>query len=102
MLAAVSVGAIAAVSEYGSGLIRTTTVAVPARGAVVLAKAVVQAVLWTVVGSVVALCSFSVAQAILSGRDAAISSATPTRCGPWPRRRCSPRCARWSASASAS
>ncbi|MER7196893.1 ABC transporter permease [Streptomyces sp. CB01635] len=77
MLAAVSVGAIAAVSEYGSGLIRTTTVAVPARGAVVLAKAVVQAVLWTVVGSVVALCSFSVAQAILSGRDAAISLGDP-------------------------
>ncbi|WP_329574855.1 ABC transporter permease [Streptomyces sp. NBC_01361] len=77
MLAAVSVGAIAAVSEYGSGLIRTTTVAVPARGAVVLAKAVVQAILWAVVGSVVALCSFSVAQAILSGRDAAISLGDP-------------------------
>ncbi|RFC76035.1 ABC transporter permease [Streptomyces sp. AcE210] len=73
MLAAVSVGAIATVSEYGSGLIRTTTVAVPARGAVVLAKAVVQAVLWTVIGAFVALCSFSVAQAVLSGRDAAIS-----------------------------
>ncbi|MFD4651922.1 ABC transporter permease [Streptomyces sp. NPDC058441] len=77
MLAAVSVGAIAAVSEYGSGLIRTTTVAVPARGAVVLAKAVVQAVLWTVLGSVVGLCSFSVVQAILSGRDAAISLGDP-------------------------
>lgn len=77
MLAAVSIGAIAAVSEYGSGLIRTTTVAVPARCAVVLAKAVVQAILWTVVGSVVALCSFSVAQAILSGRDAAISLGDP-------------------------
>ncbi|GAA1232638.1 MULTISPECIES: ABC transporter permease [Streptomyces] len=77
MLAAVSVGAIATVSEYGSGLIRTTTVAVPARGAVVLAKAVVQAVLWTVLGSVVGLCSFSVVQAILSGRDAAISLGDP-------------------------
>jgi hypothetical protein len=77
MLAAVAVGAIATVSEYGSGLIRTTTVAVPARGAVVLAKAVVQAVLWTVVGSLVALCSFFVAQAILSGRDAAISLGDP-------------------------
>ncbi|MFF1393852.1 ABC transporter permease [Streptomyces sp. NPDC058287] len=77
MLAAVSVGAIAVVSEYGSGLIRTTTVAVPARGAVVLAKAVVQAVLWTVIGTFVALCSFSVAQAILSGRDAAVSLGDP-------------------------
>ncbi|MER5957471.1 ABC transporter permease [Streptomyces sp. NPDC001893] len=77
MLAAVSVGAIAVVSEYGSGLIRTTTVAVPARGVVVLAKAVVQAVLWTVIGTFVALCSFSVAQAILSGRDAAVSLGDP-------------------------
>ncbi|MFB7994532.1 ABC transporter permease [Streptomyces sp. NPDC056002] len=77
MLAAVAVGAIATVSEYGSGLIRTTTVAVPARGAVVLAKAVVQAVLWTVVGALVALCSFFVAQAILGGRDAAIPLSDP-------------------------
>ncbi|MFF1688999.1 MULTISPECIES: ABC transporter permease [unclassified Streptomyces] len=72
MLAAVAVGSIAAVSEYGSGLIRTTTVAVPARGAVVLAKAVVQVVLWAMVGLLAALCSFFTAQAILSGRDAAI------------------------------
>ncbi|WP_406107881.1 ABC transporter permease [Streptomyces sp. NBC_01003] len=77
MLAAVAVGAIATVSEYGSGLIRTTTVAVPARGAVVLAKAVVQVVMWTVVGSVVALCSFFAAQAVLSGRDAAIPIGDP-------------------------
>ncbi|MEV6699792.1 ABC transporter permease [Streptomyces sp. NPDC051453] len=77
MLAAVAVGAIATVSEYGSGLIRTTTVAVPARGAVVLAKAVVQAVLWTVVGALVALCSFLVSQAILGGRDAAIPISDP-------------------------
>ncbi|WP_432179576.1 ABC transporter permease [Streptomyces sp. NBC_00063] len=77
MLAAVAVGAIATVSEYGSGLIRTTTVAVPARGAVVLAKAVVQAVLWTVVGALVALCSFLVSQAILGARDAAIPISDP-------------------------
>ncbi|MCX5436309.1 MULTISPECIES: ABC transporter permease [unclassified Streptomyces] len=77
MLAAVAVGAIATVSEYGSGLIRTTTVAVPARGAVVLAKAVVQAVLWAVVGALVALCSFLVSQAILEGRDAAIPISDP-------------------------
>lgn len=77
MLAAVAVGAIAAVSEYGSGLIRTTTVAVPARGAVVLAKAVVQVVMWTVIGLLVALCAFFVAQAILGGRDAAIPISDP-------------------------
>lgn len=45
MLVAGSVGALTIVSEYSSGLIRTTTVAVPARGAVVLAKAVVTAAL---------------------------------------------------------
>ncbi|MFF1357089.1 ABC transporter permease [Streptomyces sp. NPDC058297] len=77
MLAAVAVGSIAAVSEYGSGLIRTTTVAVPARGAVVLAKAVVQVVLWTVVGLLAALGSFFVAQTILGGRDAAIPLSDP-------------------------
>ncbi|WP_372343337.1 ABC transporter permease [Streptomyces sp. KL116D] len=72
MLAAGSVGAIVVVSEYGSGLIRTTTVAVPARRAVLLAKAVVTALLWTGVGLVCALGSFAVSQGILAGRDAAV------------------------------
>ncbi|MBO1331202.1 ABC transporter permease [Streptomyces sp. VRA16 Mangrove soil] len=73
MLAAGSVGAIVAVSEYSSGLIRTTTVAVPARRQVVLAKAAVTALLWTAVGLVCALGSFALSQSILSGRDAAVS-----------------------------
>lgn len=102
MLAAVAVGAIATVSEYGSGLIRTTTVAVPARGAVVLAKAVVQAVLWAVVGALVALCSFLVSQAILEGRDAAIPISDPDALRAFAAPRCSARCARSSASAWAS
>jgi ABC-2 type transport system permease protein len=76
-LVAVSVGAIAVVSEYGSGLIRTTTVAVPARGSVVLAKAVVVATVWTVAGTIIASGSFVVSQAILDGRDAAISLTDP-------------------------
>jgi ABC-type transport system involved in multi-copper enzyme maturation permease subunit len=76
-LVAVSAGAIAVVSEYSSGLIRTTTVAVPARGAVVLAKAAVVTVVWTVVGTVIATCSFAVSQAILSGRDASVSITNP-------------------------
>lgn len=75
MLAAGCIGAVTATSEYGSGLIRTTTVAVPARGAVLAAKAVVTAALWTVVGTVVASGSFAVSQAILSGRDADITLA---------------------------
>ncbi|MCD9143070.1 ABC transporter permease [Streptomyces albireticuli] len=77
MLAAGCVGAVTATGEYGSGLIRTTTVAVPARGAVVAAKAVVTAALWTVVGLSVAACSFAVSQTILSGRDAGITLGHP-------------------------
>jgi hypothetical protein len=72
MLAAGVLGALAMAGEYGSGLIRTTTVAVPARGSVVLAKAVVQTVVWTVVGWVCAVGSYVIAQAILSGRHATI------------------------------
>ncbi len=67
MLAAGSVGAITVVSEYGSGLIRTTMVAVPARGSVVLAKALVLAALWTVLGTLTATVSFALSQSILNG-----------------------------------
>ncbi|MDH6124930.1 ABC transporter permease [Kitasatospora sp. GP82] len=73
MLVAGSIGALAVVSEYGSGLIRTTTVAVPARGSVVLAKAAVVAAVWTVVGTVISIGSFTVSQAILNGRHAGVS-----------------------------
>ncbi|MCF3131096.1 ABC transporter permease [Streptomyces olivochromogenes] len=77
MLVAGSMGAITVVSEYSSGLIRTTTVAVPARGTVVLAKAVVTAGVWTVVGTVVSIGSFLVSQAILDGRHAGVSITHP-------------------------
>ncbi|MFE9452174.1 ABC transporter permease [Streptomyces sp. NPDC006739] len=77
MLVAGTIGALTVVSEYSSGLIRTTTVAVPARGSVVLAKAVVTAALWTVVGTVVATGSFLVAQAVLDGRHAGVSITHP-------------------------
>ncbi|MER8071172.1 ABC transporter permease [Streptomyces sp. NPDC094034] len=72
MLVAGSMGALTVVSEYSSGLIRTTSVAVPARGAVVLAKAVVTAVLWTAVGTAASIGSFLVSQAILDGHDASV------------------------------
>lgn len=77
MLVAVSMGAIVVVSEYSSGLIRTTTVAVPARAQVLLAKAVVVATVWTVVGAVLSMISFYVVQAILSGRHASIAITHP-------------------------
>ncbi|GGW16499.1 ABC transporter permease [Streptomyces capoamus] len=70
ILVAGSMGALAVVSEYSSGLIRTTTVAVPARGSIVLAKAVVTATLWTVVGATASTGSFLVSQAVLGGHHA--------------------------------
>ncbi|MDX6346457.1 MAG: type transport system permease protein [Streptomyces sp.] len=77
MLVAGSVGALTVVSEYSSGLIRTTTVAVPARGAVVLAKAVVTAALWTAVGTVISTGCFLVSQAILNGQQAGVPLTHP-------------------------
>jgi hypothetical protein len=77
VLVVVSAGAIAVVSEYSTGLIRTTTVAVPARGAVVLAKAVVVAAIWTVVGTVMAVGAFAIANAVLSGQGAGTSITEP-------------------------
>ncbi|MFD9338489.1 ABC transporter permease subunit [Streptomyces sp. NPDC060028] len=77
MLLAGSIGAVTIVSEYSSGLIRTTTVAVPARHSVVLAKAGVVAALWTIVGAIISLGAFLVSQAILNERHAGVSIAHP-------------------------
>ncbi|MFJ1546097.1 ABC transporter permease [Streptomyces sp. NPDC088246] len=77
MIVAGAIGTITVVSEYSSGLIRTTTVAVPARGWMVLAKAVVTASLWTGVGTVTSTGSFLVSQAILNGQDAGVSITHP-------------------------
>ncbi|MDH6544750.1 ABC transporter permease [Streptomyces sp. SPB4] len=77
MLVSGSVGAVTLVSEYGSGLIRTTTVAVPARHAVVLAKAVVLAMVWTAVGAVISLAAFLVSRAVLDGRHAGVALTHP-------------------------
>ncbi|KUN04026.1 hypothetical protein AQI95_21575 [Streptomyces yokosukanensis] len=77
ILVAGTVGALTVVSEYNSGLIRTTTVAVPARGSVVLAKAAVIAALWTAVGTAASTGSFLVSQAILAGRLAGVPITHP-------------------------
>ncbi|MER6788997.1 ABC transporter permease [Streptomyces sp. NPDC000658] len=77
MLVAASMGALTVVSEYSSGLIRTTTVAVPARGPVVLAKAAVTAALWSSVGTAVSVGSFLVSQAVLDGRGAGVPITHP-------------------------
>ncbi|MEU3878205.1 ABC transporter permease [Streptomyces sp. NPDC029704] len=77
MLVASCVGALTVVSEYSSGLIRTSTVAVPARGTVVLAKAAVTAALWTAVGTIASTGSFLVSQAVLSARHAGVPLTHP-------------------------
>jgi ABC-2 type transport system permease protein len=77
MLVAGCMGAVAVVSEYSSGLIRTTTAAVPARGSVVLAKAVVVAALWTAFGTVAAGGSFWVSQAVLHRLNAGVPIGYP-------------------------
>jgi hypothetical protein len=80
ILVADSMGALTVVSEYGTGLIRTTTVAVPARGSVVLAKATVTAALWTAVGTAASIGSFLASQAILNGRHAGVPITHPGVC----------------------
>ncbi|MFE7328508.1 ABC transporter permease [Streptomyces sp. NPDC057565] len=65
MVIAGSVGAIAVFGEYTSGQIRTTFAAVPARRAVMTAKAAVMAAVMLVLGTVIAGASFGVTQAIL-------------------------------------
>jgi ABC-2 type transport system permease protein len=64
MIVAVSTGAAVIVGEYGSGHIRTTLIAVPARRELLLAKAFVVCTLWTVVGAVCAGAAF-----LVSGQD---------------------------------
>lgn len=73
MLAAGSIGAIMIVSEYSTGLVRTTFAAVPARRAVMAAKVAVLAAVMFAFGIAVAATSFWVTQAILSGRHAGVS-----------------------------
>ncbi|TDC12723.1 ABC transporter permease [Streptomyces sp. 8K308] len=73
MLAASAIGALAVTGEYGSGSIRTTFAAVPARGSVMAAKVCVLAAVLTGFGALVAAVSFWSSQAILSARDAGVS-----------------------------
>ncbi|KAF4407463.1 MULTISPECIES: ABC transporter permease [Streptomyces] len=77
MLIAGAVGVLAVTGEYGTGLIRTTFAAVPARRSVMAAKAAVVAAATTGLGAVVAGTSFALTQAILSGRGAGVSIGHP-------------------------
>jgi ABC-2 type transport system permease protein len=54
-------------SEYSSGMIRTSLIAVPKRGRVLAAKSLVFAVVTFVVGEVLSFVAFFVGQALISG-----------------------------------
>ncbi|MFD3696324.1 ABC transporter permease subunit [Streptomyces sp. NPDC058646] len=77
MLALVAVGAVTILGEYGTGTIRTTFAAVPARRSVMAAKAAVLAAVTTAFGAVVAGASFALTQAILGARDAGVPISHP-------------------------
>ncbi|MEV5708710.1 hypothetical protein [Actinoallomurus sp. NPDC052274] len=77
MLAAGSVGAITITGEYGTGLIRTTFAAVPARRSLVAAKLIDVTAVMLGYGTVVAGASFWASQAILSGHHVGMSIGYP-------------------------
>lgn len=77
ILATGTIGVLAIVSDYASGLARTTFAAVPARSSVVLAKATVLAGVLLVFGVVVAGASFAASQGILSGRGINVGLTDP-------------------------
>ncbi|MFC3986580.1 hypothetical protein [Streptosporangium jomthongense] len=77
MIGAGSLGALAIVGEYATGLIRITLNAVPARHRVVAAKLVVVGGVMLAVGVFVSATTFGASQAILSGRGVAVSLGDP-------------------------
>jgi ABC-2 type transport system permease protein len=77
MLVAGSIGALMIVSEYATGMIRTTLAAVPDRRAVLAAKACVLTAVMLGYGTLVAGTSFGLDQAILSGRHIGLSITHP-------------------------
>jgi ABC-2 type transport system permease protein len=64
-------------SEYASGLIRTTFTAVPRRGSVLAAKALVTGAAALVVGELLAVTCFLLTQAIATGRHGGLSLSQP-------------------------
>jgi ABC-2 type transport system permease protein len=69
VLAFGTLGVLAVSAEYGTGLIRTTLAAVPGRGTVLAAKALVVAALTLVLGELFSFAAFSLGQIVLSGAD---------------------------------
>jgi ABC-2 type transport system permease protein len=77
VLAVCVLGVLQFSSEYGTGLIRTTFVAVPRRRAVLAAKAVVTGLTTLAVGETVSFASFFIDQAVLHTRDLGVSWSHP-------------------------
>jgi hypothetical protein len=77
LLVAGTLGAMALVSEYASGLIRVSFAAVPARRALLGAKIAVLTVVMLAFGLVVTFSSFGLSEAILSSKHAGISLSQP-------------------------
>jgi ABC-type transport system involved in multi-copper enzyme maturation permease subunit len=66
-LAICVLGALVITSEYSSGVIRASLLAVPRRYPMMLAKSLVFAVLVIIVGEIVAFCSFFIGAALVNG-----------------------------------
>ncbi|MCC9308408.1 hypothetical protein LN042_15140 [Kitasatospora sp. RB6PN24] len=76
-LAAGAIGAISTMSEFSSGLIRTTFIAVPDRRRIVLAKAAVIASVTSLAGLAAATASFVTAQSVLGPKQLGTSFGNP-------------------------
>jgi ABC-2 type transport system permease protein len=77
ILAVAVLGVLSFSTEYTTGLIRTTFAAAPRRRAVLAAKAAVLGALTLVAGEVVAFASFTLVQAVLSGKHEGVSLSRP-------------------------
>jgi hypothetical protein len=77
VLAVCVLGVLQFSSEYSTGLIRTTFIAVPRRRAVLAAKAVVTGFATLAAGETVAFMSFFIDQAVLHARDLGVSWSHP-------------------------
>lgn len=78
MIGAACAGAVAMTGEYGSGLIRTTLVAVPSRGRVVAAKALALVAAAGLVGAVITAVTYGIACIELSASGVRTALPTPT------------------------
>jgi ABC-2 type transport system permease protein len=76
-IAVAALGVLVISAEYGTGMIRTTFIAIPHRRTVLAAKAAVFATAALVCGEAMSFTAFGVGQTILSQKDIAVSLADP-------------------------